>query len=70
VITNFQFRLHPVSDVIAGPLFWAIEDLFEVALTGGPVTLRASSWLPFTAFVLCLQGLKSLGLLFPHILCS
>jgi FAD/FMN-containing dehydrogenase len=39
VVTNFQFRLHPVSDVIAGPLFWANEDLEK--------TLRwYREWLP------------------------
>ena len=27
VVTSFEYRLHPVDTVIAGPLFWAIEDL-------------------------------------------
>jgi FAD/FMN-containing dehydrogenase len=32
VVTNFQFRLHPVREVIAGPLFWPIEDLEKTLL--------------------------------------
>ncbi len=27
VVTSFEYRLHPVSTVIAGPMFWPIEDL-------------------------------------------
>ncbi|NIR49874.1 FAD-binding oxidoreductase [candidate division KSB1 bacterium] len=27
VVTSFEFRLHPVSKVIAGPLFWPVEKL-------------------------------------------
>ena len=27
VVTSFEFQLHPVETVIAGPLFWPIEDL-------------------------------------------
>jgi len=27
VVTSFQFRLHPVSQVVAGPLFWSLEDM-------------------------------------------
>src|SRR5271169_2045600 len=26
VVTSFTFRLHPVSTVVAGPIFWPIED--------------------------------------------
>jgi FAD/FMN-containing dehydrogenase len=26
VVTSFTFRLHPVSTVMAGPMFWALED--------------------------------------------
>lgn len=27
VVTYFKFRLHPVREVISGPLFWSIDDL-------------------------------------------
>jgi FAD/FMN-containing dehydrogenase len=27
VVTSFEYRLHPVDTVVAGPLFWALEDL-------------------------------------------
>ncbi|WP_290811967.1 FAD-binding oxidoreductase [Halovivax sp.] len=27
VVTSFEFRLHPVETVVAGPLFWPIEEL-------------------------------------------
>ena len=27
VVTSFEFQLHPVETVVAGPLFWAIDDL-------------------------------------------
>lgn len=27
VVTSFEFRLHPVKNVIAGPLFWSLDDL-------------------------------------------
>ncbi|HWB87213.1 MAG TPA: FAD-binding oxidoreductase [Bryobacteraceae bacterium] len=30
VVTSFTFRLHPVSEVIAGPMFWPVEDAPEV----------------------------------------
>ena len=30
VVTSFTFRLHPVRDVTAGPMFWALEDAAEV----------------------------------------
>ncbi len=30
VVTSFTFRLHPVSTVTAGPIFWALEDAPEV----------------------------------------
>ncbi len=30
VVTSFTFRLHPVRDVTAGPMFWALEDAPEV----------------------------------------
>jgi len=30
VVTSFTFRLHPVSVVQAGPMFWALEDAPEV----------------------------------------
>jgi FAD/FMN-containing dehydrogenase len=29
VVTAFEFRLHPVSTVIAGPMFWALDHLEE-----------------------------------------
>ncbi|MFC4543090.1 FAD-binding oxidoreductase [Halosolutus amylolyticus] len=29
VVTSFEFQLHPVETVVAGPLFWPIEDLEE-----------------------------------------
>ena len=39
VVTSFEFRLHPVDTVIAGPLFWPIERLED--------TLRwYREWLP------------------------
>ncbi len=39
VVTSFEFRLHPVDTVTAGPLFWPIEDL--------ETTLRwYREWLP------------------------
>jgi hypothetical protein len=30
VVTTFEFRAHPVSTVIAGPTFWAIEEAEEI----------------------------------------
>ena len=30
VVTSFTFRLHPVLNVTAGPMFWALEDAPEV----------------------------------------
>ena len=30
VVTSFTFRLHPVSSVTAGPMFWSLEDAAEV----------------------------------------
>ena len=30
VVTSFLFRAHPVSTVLAGPMFWATEDAAEV----------------------------------------
>jgi FAD/FMN-containing dehydrogenase len=30
VVTEFTFQAHPVSDVVGGPTFWAIEDTDEV----------------------------------------
>jgi FAD/FMN-containing dehydrogenase len=30
VVTRFRYRLHPVSTVIAGPTFWAVEESREV----------------------------------------
>jgi FAD/FMN-containing dehydrogenase len=30
VVTSFTFRLHPVHTVMAGPMFWAVEDAPEV----------------------------------------
>jgi hypothetical protein len=30
VVTEFTFRAHPVTDVVGGPTFWAIEDTKEV----------------------------------------
>jgi len=30
VVTEFEFRAHPVTDVVGGPTFWAIEDTEEV----------------------------------------
>lgn len=39
VVTSFEYRLHPVSTVIAGPMFWPIEEL--------ETTLRwYRTWLP------------------------
>lgn len=39
VVTSFEFRLHPVRTVIAGPLFWPLED--------AEATLRwYRDWLP------------------------
>ncbi|HUI57688.1 MAG TPA: FAD-binding oxidoreductase [Bryobacteraceae bacterium] len=42
VVTSFTFRLHPVSTVMAGPIFWALEDApavmraYEQFITGAP----------------------------------
>jgi FAD/FMN-containing dehydrogenase len=30
VVTEFTFRAHPVSDIVGGPTFWAIEDTGDV----------------------------------------
>jgi len=30
VVTEFTFQAHPVSDIVGGPTFWAIEDTEEV----------------------------------------
>ena len=30
VVTEFEFRLHPVPSVFAGPTFWALDDMPEV----------------------------------------
>jgi hypothetical protein len=30
VVTSFTFRLHPIHTVMAGPMFWAVEDAPEV----------------------------------------
>src|SRR5438874_983977 len=30
VVTSFLFRMHPVSNVVAGPTFWSLEDAAEV----------------------------------------
>src|SRR4051812_46480033 len=30
VVTSFSFRCHPVSDVLAGPVFYSLDDAFEV----------------------------------------
>jgi FAD/FMN-containing dehydrogenase len=39
VVTSFEYRLHPVSTVIAGPMFWRLDDL--------EATLRwYREWLP------------------------
>ena len=39
VVTSFEYRLHPVSTVIAGPMFWRLDDL--------ETTLRwYREWLP------------------------
>lgn len=39
VVTSFEYHLHPVSTVVAGPMFWPIEDL--------ETTLRwYRDWLP------------------------
>jgi FAD/FMN-containing dehydrogenase len=39
VVTSFEYRLHPVETVIAGPMFWRLEDL--------EATLRwYREWLP------------------------
>jgi len=27
VVTSFEYRLHPISTVVAGPMFWPMEDL-------------------------------------------
>lgn len=27
IVTSFEFRLHPVETVIAGPMFWSLDDL-------------------------------------------
>lgn len=41
-MTNFVFRLHPVSTVMAGPIFYAIEDApavmkaYEEFITAAP----------------------------------
>ncbi len=32
VATSFTFRLHPIRNVIAGPMFWQIEDAAEVMM--------------------------------------
>jgi hypothetical protein len=29
VVTSFEYRLHPVDTVVAGPMFWPLEDLEE-----------------------------------------
>lgn len=46
VVTSFTFRLHPVSTVSAGPMFWALEDapaimrLYEDFITNAPEELN------------------------------
>ncbi len=30
VVTSFLFRLHPVKNVVAGPMFWEVEDAQEI----------------------------------------
>jgi FAD/FMN-containing dehydrogenase len=30
VVTEFTFRAHPVSDIVAGPTFWAVEQTGEI----------------------------------------
>lgn len=39
VVTSFEYRLHPVSTVIAGPMFWPIDQL-------GPTLRWYREWLP------------------------
>ena len=39
VITSFEYQLHPVSTVIAGPMFWPIDQL-------GPTLRWYREWLP------------------------
>jgi hypothetical protein len=39
VVTSFVYQLHPVENVIAGPLFWPIEEL-ETTMRWYP------EWLP------------------------
>jgi FAD/FMN-containing dehydrogenase len=39
VVTSFEYQLHPVDTVIAGPLFWPIEDL-------APTMRWYRDWLP------------------------
>ena len=46
VVTQFTFRLHPVSTVIAGPIFYAIEDApavmkaYETFITDAPTEIN------------------------------
>jgi FAD/FMN-containing dehydrogenase len=46
VVTSFTFRLHPISTVCAGPMFWAIEDsakilkAYEPFITNAPEELN------------------------------
>ncbi len=39
VVTSFEFRLHPVDSVIAGPMFWTLDNL-------EPVLKWYREWLP------------------------
>ena len=73
VVTSFLFRLHPVSTVVAGPLFWPIAQGAEVMrwyrefLPGAPPELNA--WFgfltvpPVAPFPEPLQGTKVAALL-------
>jgi FAD/FMN-containing dehydrogenase len=52
VATSFTFRLHPVSTVCAGPMFWAIEDAAAILKAYEPFITNAAEELNgFFAFM-------------------
>ena len=40
VVTEFRYRLHPVSTVIAGPTFWSLDDTTAVCSATGSSSRR------------------------------
>ena len=57
VVTSFTFRLHPVSTVMAGPIFYAVEDApavmkaYEQFITTAPEDING-----FFAFLVVFRG--------------